>query len=222
MSDDLIYILNRVNRGAIMMLAFGSLLWMLAGCAPAQMTEEALVEYISDPGNGLYKNVQRGDLEVSAAYRPTDMVVAQELGHEPPGIEQLTKFRSKYGAYAYFVLSFTKDSKDALYNTAASYEDFSENLQKLSFRLQEYLHMTTSSEDTVFMADYHYSRMHGMGGSTQVLVAFDRQDIADEQWVQLNLAELGFGAGRVNLRFEMSDIKRAPSIDFMNMRNRDQ
>jgi hypothetical protein len=186
------------------------------------MKEDALMEYIRDPDHGLYVREIRGDLEVSALYRPTDLLVAQELGSDRPTEATLTRFRKKYGSYAYFILGFSRENKDALYNTADSYADFSENLQKLSFRLHEYLHMTTSAQDTVYMADYHFSRMHGMGGSTQVLVAFDRGEIAGKEWVQLNLAELGFGAGRVHLRFDMSDINRAPSIDFVTMRNRSQ
>lgn len=221
MSDNRLHTSNKMTRRTLLPAAYG-LLFVMVACSPGPMTEDALMDYVRDPAHGLHISEQRGDLEVSALYRPTDLLVAQELGSERPTEEALAEFRNKYGAYAYFILGFSKENKDALYNTAASYADFSENLQKLSFRLQEYLHMTTSSKDTVYMADYHFSRMHGMGGSTQVLVAFDRQDIADKDWVQLNLTELGFGAGRVNLRFDMSDIKRAPSIDFIKMRNSDQ
>jgi hypothetical protein len=211
----------RMNVALLLVAAFG-LVFFLKGRAPEFVTEQSLLQYMQDPGNGLCKATKQGGVEISAIYRPTDLLVAQELGVKAFSGEELSQYRSKYSTYAYFTLSFSKDNRDALYGTATSYGDFSENLQKLSFRLREYLQMTTSAQDTVHMADYHFSRMHGMGGSTQVLVAFDRQDIVDKEWVQLNLAELGFGAGRVNLRFTTRDLLSAPSIDFLNQGNSDQ
>ena len=193
--------------------------FFLQSCTPDLLTEEALHAYVQDTDHGLIKTTQRGSIEVGAVFRPTDLIVAQELRSEEVNKEVIQKLRKKYGAYSYFVLSISNNGKDALYSTAGSYQHFSDNLQKLSFRMQDYLHMTTSAKDTVYMADYHFSRMHGMSGSTQVLLAFDHEKIKDKKWVQLNLKEMGLGAGRVNLRFETTDIINTPKVDFFNSEN---
>lgn len=190
------------------------------GCSTKMATENELIEYVREVDNGLIKTTKRGDIEVSAVYRPLDLIVAQELGNNLPDEKQIEQVREKYRQNAYFVLSVSNDNKDALYSTANSYSHFSENLQKLSFRMPEYLFMTTSARDTVELLDFNYSRMHGMGASTQVLLAFDKDKLQDKEWVQLNLKEMGFGVGRVNLRFKGKDIEKTPQIDFLTTRTK--
>jgi hypothetical protein len=214
-------ILIRMTLALVVVAAMG-LVFFLPGRAPGQMTEEALMAYIRDPGYGLYRKESRGGFEISAMYKPTDLLVAQELGGAMPSPEQVTGLRKRYGAFCYFVVGLAKDGQDALYASSDHYAEFSDQLQKLSFRLQDFIYMTTSSDDTCQLLDYHFSRMHGMGGSTQVLLAFDRPTMADADWVQLNLKEMGFGTGRVNLRFGMKDMLRAPSIDFYKKNSGDQ
>lgn len=208
------------KRKKSLLINFIVCFFFLQSCTPDLLTEEALQAYVQDTDHGLIKTAERGSLEVGAVFRPTDLIVAQELRSQEVNEEVIQKLRKKYRAYSYFVLSISNNGKDALYSTAGSYQHFSDNLQKLSFRMQDYLHMTTSAKDTVYMADYHFSRMHGMSGSTQVLLAFDLEKIKDKKWVQLNVKEMGFGAGRVNLRFDIDDIQDTPEIDFLTQINK--
>lgn len=200
-----------------------SLVFFLAlfftGCKPGLVSEDELLGYVRDKDNGLHKTMQRGNMEISVVHRPTDLLVAQELATKEATPDAVEEFRSKYGSYSYFVLSLSNNGRDALYSTAGSYQDFSDNLQKLSFRMNEYVQLTTSAKDTVELLDFHFPRMHGMGGSTQVLLAFKEEQIEHTEWIQLNLKEMGFGTGRVNVRFRMDDIISTPNIDFLNRGN---
>jgi hypothetical protein len=206
------------GRNLLLCLLMGFVLF--PSCKPEVLTEEALQSWVREPGNGLIKTEERGNLQISAVYRPTDLLVVQELGEVEATPEDIERLRSKFGAYRYFILSISHNGRDALYSTAGSYAEFSDNLQKLSFRMHDYLHMTTSGKDTVYMADYHFARMHGMAGSTQVLLAFEAAAVEDSKWVQLNLKEIGFGTGRVNLRFKTEALNDIPGIDFYNKGNR--
>ncbi|NJN25204.1 MAG: hypothetical protein HC819_04105 [Cyclobacteriaceae bacterium] len=203
----------------IVMTTFFIVMFFIQGCEPKLVSEESLQEYVRETSNGLSQTVKREGIEVSAFYRPTDLIVAQDLRQKDRNAVAVRQLREKYGSYAYFVLSMSYDGKDALYATAGSYQEFSDNLQKLSFRMPEYLYMTTSEKDTVELRDFHFSRMHGMSGSTQVLLAFEKDKIEYKEWIQLNLKEMGFGTGRVNLRFRMKDILDTPEIDFFNKGN---
>jgi hypothetical protein len=210
---------NRLKKLAtrfFLMLCIGTLL--IVGCVPQSYTEEALLAYINKPENGLFKTFNRGNLEVSAFYKPTDLFLTQELTTDERSAEKIKQLREKYGAYTYFLISINKDGKDALYSTAGNYQEFSDNLQKLSFRMPEYLYMTTSSQDTVSLLDYHFSNMQGMSGSTDVLLAFEKKVLENNEWIQLNLKEVGLGTGRVNLRFRTKDILKTPEIDFLNQK----
>jgi hypothetical protein len=209
---------HQAGSSPLLFLLIGCLL--LSACKPGVLTEESLQSWVREPEHGLIKTEERGSLQISAVYRPTDLLVAQELADGEATPEDIEKLRSKFGAYRYFILSVSKDGGDALYNTADSYAEFSDNLQKLSFRMPEYLYMTTSAKDTVELLDFHFSRMHGMGGSTQVLLAFDMDKLKDKRWIQLNLKEMGFGTGRVNLRFRMKDLLNTPEIDFLHQVNK--
>lgn len=200
------------TRGLVMLVSCLILLW---GCTPEYLNQQDLNAFVVDPSNGLIQKVQQDRLEISAAYRPTDLMIAQEL-QDDFDYGAIDKLRSKYSDYAYFILSFSVDEKDALYSSADNYASFSDMLQKLSFSMGDYLSMTTSVGDTVYLADYHFSRMYGMAGSTQLLLAFETEELDRARWVQLNLREMGLGTGRINMRFLTKDLKNTPRLDILN------
>jgi hypothetical protein len=187
------------------------LTFLILGCKPEVRNKEELVEYLQNEDNGLLVSKTINDLKISAMYRPTDLIVEQEARPSTPD-SVVEALYAKYGKYWYFILSIEKDGKDALYGSAADMTGFSEVLQTLAFRMNDHLYASTSEKDTVYLADYHYSRMFGMSHSTDLLLAFDAQEVQDSKWVQLNLSEFGLSTGRVNLRFKTKDINDIPRI----------
>ena len=189
-------------------------LGLLGSCTqPKYMDKEALNAYVNDEENGLFQKKEAQGHEIKLNYRPTGLLIAQELGDVTTAeAEKLKKLQDKYGGQYYFILSLSRGGREALSPAYGGQQQFSENLQTLAFRMGEYVNLTTSASDTIAVADYVFPRTYGMSGTTQLMFAFDKTKAKDTDWVQFNLAEMGLGIGRQNFRFETSDLEKAPQL----------
>ncbi|WKN45337.1 hypothetical protein [Tunicatimonas pelagia] len=185
----------------------------LYGCySPTYLSEAELQRYVRDADHGLRQKKQANELQITLQYRPTDLLVAQELNGSTSSAK-VDSLRQKYGQYAYFVLSLSADKQDALYRSA-NYARFSEQLQTLAFRMGKYTQLVTSEEDTIPVSDFVFPRLYGYGSSTDVLFAFAREELAEDAWVQFDLQEFGMGTGSQKFRFRTEDWKKTPQIQF--------
>jgi len=166
--------------------------------------------YIQDERNGLKVTNDVGDYKVAVAYRPTDLLVKQEVG-EKPTKEVIDKARKKYQNYYYFILSLSKLGKEAL-DQSQGFGQYSEMVQQLSFRVPEFVNMTTSASDTIPVADFILNRTYGLSSSTDVLVVFNKEKTIDQKWVQFNLNEFGMNLGNSRMRFKVKDLEGCPKL----------
>ena len=183
-------------------------------CSKGYLTEKELKKYVLDESNGLRKSIHQGDYTVDAIYRPADLLVLQEMGKSTPDSAMLKKLYGKYGSHYYFILNISKNGKEAVNPAAIPGDEFSEVLQNVSFRMGEFVNMTTARQDTIPLADFIYNRTFGMSSSSEILLVFDKEKDKDTDWLQINLAELGLGIGLQNFRFEKDKLEHAPRIDF--------
>ncbi|NOS93653.1 MAG: hypothetical protein HOP30_17180 [Cyclobacteriaceae bacterium] len=190
------------------------LLVTFGSCAKQKVSEEELKKYIRDVDNGLRQSIKAGEFAVEATYQPTDLFVLRELGSSKADTASLNKWHKKYGGHYYFILSISKNGKEAITPTQMPYDEFSDLLQTVSFRLGEYINMTTAKQDTIPLADFIYNRTFGMATGSDILMVFDKKKAAQTDWVQINLKELGLGLGTQNFRFDRERLDEAPEIDF--------
>jgi hypothetical protein len=185
------------------------------GCTAEYLPKEELVEFIADEDNGLSISHDVNGFQLKVSYHPTDLLVLQETGEKsiPPG-GALESIRDKYKDYHYFILSISKGRKEALYSGQESQGQFSELIQTLSYRMGNHVNLTTSRQDTVFLADYIYQRTYGMSEATNLLFVFSEEEIKEPEWIQFNLKEFGLGLGNQNFRFNMRDLRQAPKLNF--------
>lgn len=185
---------------------------LIGACTPPKsLPEKQLSEFVLNESNGLYQKKQTNGMDISLYYKPTGLLVAQEADEKtkPEEIEQL---ENKYGNYAYFILDIAAGGKNALYATSGSMGAFSENLQTLAFRMDQYVNLTTSANDTIPVADFIYPRMYGMSKSATVMFVFSKEKIDDSEWVSFNLNEFGMLTGDQQFRFKTKDIKTVPKL----------
>lgn len=183
------------------------------GCKPKTFsTEKELIAYLQEEGNGLKKTNEVGDYKITVTYRPTDLLVLQEVGEKPTD-EAIEKAKSKYQNYYYFILSLSKSGKEAL-DQSQGFGQYSEMVQKLSFRVPEFVNMTTSANDTIPVADFILNRTYGLGNSTDILVVFNKEKAKGQEWVQFNLNEFGMNLGNNRIRFRVSDLQNCPRLLF--------
>ncbi len=187
------------------------LIVLVISCKPNTFSsEKELVAYIQDEENGLKKTNEVGDYKVTVTFRPTDLLIKQEVG-ESPTQEAIVKARKKYQNYYYFILSLSKSGKEAL-DQSQGFGQYSEMVQKLSFRVPEFVNMTTSANDTIPVADFILNRTYGLGSSTDILVVFNKEKAKEQTWVQFNLNEFGMNLGNNRTRFKVNDLDNCPHL----------
>ncbi|TRX59607.1 hypothetical protein FNH22_10705 [Fulvivirga sp. M361] len=191
-----------------------TVLMLLLACTPEYLSEEALKAWIIEQ-EALTKSRAYKGFTTQVTYRPTDLLIAQELGgEEASSTEELQRLENKYSEYYYFILALSRGDKEALYQAEGGYEQFSDLVQTLSFRMGQYLNMTTSGQDTIEVADYVFPRTYGMGGATNLMFVFNKENAWDDDWIQLNLKEFGMGLGNQTFRFKRKDLEDVPRIKF--------
>lgn len=190
------------------------LVWLASCTADEFHSAEALNEFVRNPDHGLVKTAEVNDYKIGVTYRPTDLWVHQELGSMNGAKEEITRLRGKYDNYYYFILSLSRNNKEALHQVQGGMEQYSELVQVLSFRMPEYATLTTSTSDTIPVADFMLNRTYGMSSSTDVLFAFNREKAKGQEWVQFNLNEFGLQVGNQRFQFRREDLDQAPQLQF--------
>src|SRR6202008_1840683 len=155
-------------------------------CEQGYVTEKELTEYVSDPDNGLRKELVAAPYRIDLAVRPADLLVAQELRGEQYDSATLNRLRKKYEANLYFIMSISRGGREALHalDDPSAYGDM---VQTLSFRMRDYVNLTTSAMDTVYLADFMLNRTYGVAQSTDLLLAFSRDKLQATESVNFNL-----------------------------------
>jgi hypothetical protein len=186
---------------------------LICSCSnPAYLSQEDLSQYLST-SHKLSNAIVSNDVTIKVTYKPTDLLVAQELGmNKNPTEKEIRDARNKYNSHYYFAVSFSKSGREILSASTGGVNNFSDLLQRISFRMAEVVNLTTSNRDTIPVADYVYNRSFGMGHSTDLLFVFDKSKTKNSESIQINLDEFGLGTGKQSIRFNVSDLQSAPKI----------
>jgi hypothetical protein len=187
---------------------------VLNACTPQKLSPKKLAEYIQDESKGLKKVQTVGNVEYTLTYRPSDLLVWKEIENEKEVTDSLVqKLKNNYQQYDYYILDIRVNGKDALHSGSANMQQFSQNLQTLSFHMAEHTYGVTEKTDTIPLADYYSPRMYGMGNSTQVMLAYNRQKDPGA-YIEIYIEDIGLGTGRQIFQFKKEDIEKTPSVEF--------
>jgi len=185
--------------------------FLLCACSKT-LSHEELLRYIQEPSHGLTRKEEQGVLSACLTYRPSDLLVWQELGTMPEISDSLLRNASdRYGAYWYFILSLSQNGRDPLGGGPA----LADNLQKLSFELDRYVYAVIDQADTIALSDYYAPRLFGISGAAPVLLAFRKK----ERFERLDIIFQGFGGAGMRFPFSRKDIDRIPRLDFQHKPN---
>ena len=190
-----------------------SFLFFLSCSAPDYLTSEELNKFILDTNNGLVQKAEVNGYAIEVMYKPTDLWVQQEVDGQPIDETKLKVIREKYDPYYYFILNLSKNNKEAL-QVDGAFGQYSALVQTLSFRMNNYVNMTTSAQDTIPTADFILNRTYGLSNATSLLFVFNKEKGKDKDWVQFNLNEFGLGVGNQRFRFKTKDLEEVPHIKF--------
>jgi hypothetical protein len=176
-------------------------------------TPKELEEFISDPENRLIQTSEMNDMKVTVRYKPTALLVYQELGDRITDTAAVSRVEKKYNDYLYFILSISRDQGEIL-QPATLQSQYGDLVQTLSFRMNNFANLTTNIRDTIPVADFILNRTFGMSNSTDLLFVFSKTKCKDSEWVQFNLNEFGLGLGNQRFRFNVDDLDRVQKLRF--------
>lgn len=178
--------------------------------------KDALLTYLRDESNAYLEHKTVNGVDYSLMYRPTDLLVLQELP-ENPTQKQIEALRKKYGKYLYFNLSMSKNEEELLSVAPQNMNEFASMVNTLSFGMREKVHLYNSSKDTLEMTDFVYPRMYGMSKTTTIMLVFPREEgKLKGEYLDFSIQDIGLLTGEVNFKIPIENIKNQPSLLFKN------
>lgn len=186
------------------------ILWTLLFCSCGSKefdSEEELWSYIKNPDNGYFQEKSVNGVDFSLLYKPTDLIVAQELRNKDATQQEIDSLRNKYSQYAYFNLSMSRSNEELLNSLAGDRKKFGSMVNQLSFEMEDKIHMFSNKKDTIPLVDYVYPRMYGMSKSTSILLVYFKTELEDFNKLILCIEDLGFGTGNVKFNTQVKKIK---------------
>ncbi|WP_299600618.1 hypothetical protein [uncultured Aquimarina sp.] len=188
---------------------------LLTSCSSGTFdSKEELWEYINDPKNGYIHTKTVNGVDFSLVYKPTDILVDQELSGQATA-KEIDSLRNKYREYLYFNLSMSKNNKELLSNVAGNKQQFGAMVNQLAFGMEQKIHFYTPKKDTVEIADYIYPRMYGMSGATTILLVYPKEKmVTNQEFMTLSIEDLGFYTGEVKFKVPTKIFKNELELAF--------
>ncbi len=191
-------------------------LFPFSSCSEKELLAEDLTAYVADIDNGLRKSENTNGLILDITYRPTDLIIDSQFKNRSIAQSVLDTLREHYSGYYYFIFSLsTLDNQEVLRPNQFSFGEYSELLQRMSFRMHEYVSLASSAGDSIPLSDYMLENTYGLGSANTLLFVFSKKELSkDATWIQVNVNEFGLGAGNLRFRFSIENLEQCPSIDF--------
>lgn len=189
---------------------------VLSSCTKNFETVEEMNNYIQEEGNGYnYKKTVEG-VDYVLQYRPTDLLVEQELG-EKVDQARIDKLRDIYHKYIYFNLSMSKGNQELLTGVAGDKAKFGEMVNYLAFGMEEKVHLYTPERDTLEMADFIYPRMYGMSNATTIMIVYPRDEkYMNQDFLNFTIEDLGLNTGEIKFKLNTNPFKKEPQLQYLN------
>lgn len=177
-------------------------------------SKEDLVAHITDAENGYTQHKLVNGVDFSITYRPTDLLVSQELteGMSEAAADSL---RQKYGQYLYFNVSISKNNQEVLDGMANSRAKFGAMVNQLVFGMGDKVHLYNQKKDTVELLDYIYPREYGMGRATNIMFVYPREEaLLEDDFIHFTLEDIGLKTGEVGFKFPAKLLEREVALNF--------
>ncbi|RUT71312.1 hypothetical protein D0817_05400 [Flavobacterium cupreum] len=190
------------------------LILLISSCNKKFDTQEEMNIYISEEDNGYHYKKTVADVDFVLQYRPTDLLVKQELGDntDPAKVE---KFRKHYSQYLYFNLSMSKNNQELLNGVAQDKAKFGQMVNELAFGMEEKLHVYTPTKDTLALADFIYPRMYGMSNSTSIMIVYPRDSkYMKQEYLNFVIEDLGLDTGDIKFKLNTKALTNEPQLRF--------
>ncbi len=199
------------------------LVLMILGCTNKTFnTEKELWPYLKNEKNGYIQHKNINGYDFTLVYKPTDLLVQQELGNETDAEtaetssgQRISALREKYNKYMYFSLSISRNNKELLSTAPNNRNEFGAMVNQLAFGMSDKVHLFTQQKDTIALADFIYPRMYGMSRSTDILFVYPREKKQlTKEYLNFTIEDLGLYTGEVKFKVSVKNINNEPQLKF--------
>lgn len=184
----------------------------LISCNKKQFDNDVeLLAFINNESNGYFQNKLINGINFELLYRPTDLLVNQELNNQ----KDINKLREKYKRFIFFNLSISTNDKEILTAFPKNRMEYSALVDQLTFKMDRNIVMLNQHKDTIPLIDVVNPRLYGMGKKNTLLLIFNRADskLIDEN-LNLFIKDFGFNVGDIRFKIPIEKIKNEPTISF--------
>lgn len=214
------------------LLAFFFLIALSAGCEKHFDSIEEYEKYVKSEDSPYAQTISRNGVKVTLRYLPTDVLMINQLkSFEKEKIkieidtslnaeqknewikkekDELAKYRKSYdnGLHFMLTLAYEDENKDIVYDKGkAGFETYSEWLQKLLFKLDQYIYINSETQGEIPPSLTHLERSYGMYKHSNILLQFPKSSAKN---IEIVIKEFGLGSG--NLEFEFKNLSDSPKL----------
>lgn len=187
---------------------------LLAGCAHPVPAAEYRA-YLADPAHGLTHTREVNGATVSCAYRPTPLLVLQDLAQLPTATPaQRDSLARAYAGKTYCALSLARNGgeiENALVNDPAAYQQM---LAYLNTGIAADAYLATTPQDSVPALASMYLRQYGSTGKSTILLVFDTRKLKPDQGFHLTVQAQRLGLGTLCFPFTARSLAALPALRF--------
>ena len=177
--------------------------FLLASCNRPIKNKVSLEKYLHDFGHGLSKAHEVDKLKASVTFMPWQVIATKTKQKSKSSIRTL---KSKY----YFVLALSANGKELLHQLP--FNQYSEMVQVLAFRMQQYVSITTAEGKVVEPESCLFQQTYGLAKENDVLLVFNRSELENTSEMNLKIKEFGLNFGNLDYEIKTGDIVRIPEI----------
>lgn len=182
------------------------------GCTERRVvSEQELKEYVMDPENGLRKSSENNGIDIEIMYKPTDLILAQQLDGLTDARER-TKTISNFTNLSYFVITLSRKGQEIENAFAGDPEKFLRVTNHLASGIAAEIYMLNDT-DTLPALDAVYTRMFGAATATSLMAVFDVNLKDQDGELKVCLKDTELGIGQNVFAFDLADIKKAPNLN---------
>lgn len=194
-------------------LCAGLGLW-LSSCA-APLPPAAYRAYLADPAHGLTHTTEANGNTITCAYRPTELLVLQDLaGRQAATPATRDSLARAYAGKTYCVLTLAHNGGEVENQFINDPTRYQQAISYLNTGIAADAMLATTPRDSVAAVASMYVRQYGTTGHSTVLLVFDTHQLTPQHGFHLTLRGQRLELGTIQFAFAAADLAALPALKF--------
>lgn len=190
----------------------GGLGLLLSSCA-GPLPPAAYQAYLANPTHGLTHTVEVNGTTITCTYRPTDLLVLQDLTNVPTILPATRdSLAHAYAGKTYCTLTLSRNGSEVENQFVNDPTAYQQTLTYLNTGIAADAFLATTAHDSVPATASMYVRQFGTTGHSTLLLVFDTHQLTPQQGFHLTLHGQRLGVGTLRFPFTGHDLAALPAL----------